>query len=246
MSTPAPRLDLHRAGDRFTTAWDGGQTHHSFSFGPHYDAANTGFGVLLLHDEHLLEAGAGFDPHPHRDLEIVTWVLQGSLAHQDSTGRYGSVGPGRVQRLSAGSGVRHSEQNPNLETLRFVQAWVVPDVPGQPPVYEERDFTAEVLGRGLVPVASGREHLGAVRLGNREVVLLVTRLDPGQTVALPTAPFLHLYVASGAVRVTGAGVLMAGDALRLTGAEGVTVTGVGVEEARNSEVLVWEMHAQLG
>lgn len=246
MSAPAARSDLHRSADRFTTVGDGFRTRHSFSFGPHYDAGNTSFGLLLVHDEHLLQAGSGFDLHAHRDLEIVTWVLQGSLAHQDSTGRSGSVGPGVVQRLSAGSGVRHSELNPTGEPLRFIQAWVVPDAAGRPPAHEQRSFDPAALGRGLVAVASGRDHPGAVRLGNRHAALLVARLAPGQALELPTAPWLHLYVASGAVRVAGAGVLAAGDAVRLTGAAGVTVEGVGVERTRHSEVLVWEMHAQLG
>ena len=107
-ATGEPLLQVQRAGERFVTEVEGIVTQHAFSFGQHYDPANTGFGTLLAHNDERLLSGRGFDDHPHRDTEIVTWVLSGSLLHQDSTGEVGIVHPGLAQRLSAGSGVVHA------------------------------------------------------------------------------------------------------------------------------------------
>lgn len=253
MSAPSPpSVDVRRAADRFCTRSDGIESRHSFSFGPHYDPGNTAHGLLVAHNEERLSPGAGFDPHPHRDMEVVTWVLEGSLAHTDSTGRSGVVVPGAVQRMSAGTGVLHSERNDENPldsgrpqgTTRFVQAWVVPDERGLEPAYEQQDVAPLLEGGALVPVASGLpEHVGAapVRLAQRAAALHVARLQPGQDVGLPEAPYLHVFVARGAVVLEGAGALEEGDAVRFTAAGGQRVTA-----SEPAEVLVWEMHAGTG
>jgi redox-sensitive bicupin YhaK (pirin superfamily) len=216
--------------DRFTSTADGVVTRHSFSFGHHYDPSNTGFGALVAHNDDVLSPGHGYDPHPHSDTEIVTWVLDGSLVHSDSDGRRGVVEPGTVQRLGAGSGVRHSERAGSAPT-RFVQMWLTPDEPGLPPVYE----LAPVDVRGLTAVASGIPALAtAVSLRVSGAVLYVARLAPGEDVALPDAPRLHVFVARGSASVSGVGVLDEGDAARFTDEVDIGVTGVGA-----CEVLVW-------
>ncbi|WP_261569618.1 pirin family protein [Frankia gtarii] len=251
--TPQREVDIRRAAERPATTIDWLDSKHSFSFGHHYDPANTHHGLLLVSNDDTVRAGAGFETHPHRDMEIVTWVLRGSLVHQDSTGNSGVIYPGLAQRMSAGRGILHSEKNdswrlagdgePHDEPVHFVQMWVVPDEQGITPGYEQLEIDGELLGGGLVPVASGmarHDGASAIRIRNRHAALHVARLGAGQSVALPDAPYLHLFVARGEVTLEGAGPLHAGDAVRFTGVGGQRLTGVAP-----AEVLVWEMHAAL-
>ena len=252
-ATLQPEVDVRRAADRFATKISWLDSHHSFSFGGHYDAANTHHGLLMVNNDDLVRPGSGFETHPHRDMEIVTWVLRGSLVHQDSTGHSGVIYPGLAQRMSAGTGILHSEKNDSwrldgtarhTDPVHFVQMWVVPEEQRITPGYEQAEIEPELLSGALVPVASGMDaHAGssAIRIRNRYAALHAARLDVGQHVELPEAPFLHLFVARGAVTLEGAGALSAGDAVRFTATGGQRVTAV-----EPSEVLVWEMHATIG
>ncbi len=245
------QIDVRRAADRFATRIDWLDSKHSFSFGRHYEAGNTHHGLLMVNNDDVVRAGAGFETHPHRDMEIVTWVLQGSLVHQDSTGHHGVIYPGLAQRMSAGRGIQHSEKNDSWrldgerheEPVHFVQMWVAPDDHGLDPGYEQLEIAADLLAGGLVPVASGMaKHAGeaAIRIRNRDAALHAARLDPGQSVTVPEAAYLHVFVARGAVTLEGAGALAAGDAVRLTATGGQRLTAT---EA--AEVLIWEMHASV-
>ena len=146
-------MEIHRADDRFRTASEWLDSRHSFSFGPHYDPANVGFGFLLAHNDDTVAPGTGFDTHPHQDLEIVTWVLRGALAHRDSQGNSGEVHPGLAQRMTAGSGIQHSEWNDGPDPVHYVQMWVRPDRLDLPPSYEQTEL--DLTTGELVPVASG-------------------------------------------------------------------------------------------
>jgi redox-sensitive bicupin YhaK (pirin superfamily) len=247
----APTVDIRRGQDRQATKISWLDSKHSFSFGQHFDPANTHHGLLLVNNDDIVSPGEGFETHPHRDMEIVTWVLRGSLVHQDSTGHSGVIYPGLAQRMSAGTGILHSEKNDSWriggeahrDPVHFVQMWVVPDGAGAKPGYEQLEIDEARLSSGLVPVASGMpEHADetAIRIGNRYAALHAARLAPGQSVELPEAPFLHLFVPRGRVTLEGAGELVAGDAVRFTATGGQRVTAT---EA--AEVLVWEMHATL-
>ncbi|MEZ5237118.1 MAG: pirin family protein [Acidimicrobiales bacterium] len=184
---PAPGIDVRRAADRFVTRTGWLDSRHSFAFGHHRDPRNTHHGLLLVSNDDVVAPGTGFDTHPHRDMEIVTWVLQGSLVHQDSTGNHGVIYPGLAQRMSAGRGILHSEKNdawrlggePHEDPVRFVQMWVVPDTDGIDPGYEQLELPAERLASGLVPVASGREDAhnddAAIRISNRFAALHAAR-----------------------------------------------------------------------
>ncbi len=183
-------------------------------------------------------------------MEIVTWVLQGSLVHQDSEGHRGILYPGLAQRMSAGTGILHSEKNDSWragggpvhdEPVHFVQMWVPPDEGGIPPGYEQLEIDDVLLRGGLVPVASGmrrHEGLSAIRIKNRHAALHAARLNPGDHVELPEAQFTHLFVARGNVDLERVGFLNEGDAARITGSGGQLVTAV-----EPAEILVWEMHA---
>ncbi len=244
----ASGVDIRRAADRAVTRTDWLDSRHSFSFGGHYDPANTHHGVLLVHNDDIVAPGRGFDTHPHRDMEIVTWVLRGALAHQDSAGHVGVIGPGLAQRMSAGRGILHAERNAAAadgtgEEVRFVQMWVAPDTRGLDPGYEQAEIDGRRLAAGLVPVVSGLAHhhaTGAVRIANRFAALHVARLRPGASVELPRAPYLHLFVAVGEVTLAGAGPLRAGDAARLTATSPQRVSATAP-----TEILLWEMHADL-
>jgi quercetin 2,3-dioxygenase len=244
-------VDVRRAGMRSGTRLGWLDSKHSFSFGRHYDPANSHHGLLLVNNDDTVKPGTGFETHPHRDMEIVTWVLQGSLVHQDSEGHTGVIYPGLAQRMSAGTGILHSEKNDSwplageahTDPVHFVQMWVVPDETGITPGYEQLEIGHELLAGGLVPVASGMpEHSGAaaIRIKNRYAALHAARLQPGQSVALPDAPFLHLFVPRGAVTLEGTGSLGTGDAVRFTATGGQRVTAT-----EPAEILVWEMHATL-
>ncbi|MCB0948690.1 MAG: pirin family protein [Mycobacterium sp.] len=245
-------VDIRRADDRAKTEIAWLDSKHSFSFGGHYEPENTHHGLLLVNNDDRVAAGAGFDTHPHRDMEIVTWVLRGSLVHQDSTGHSGVIYPGLAQRMSAGRGILHSEKNDSWtltgdhshsEPVHFVQMWVVPDEAGVTPGYQQVEIEDDLLRGKLVTIASGmpaHRDTAAIAIGNRYAALHGARLQPGDSVELPEAPYLHLFVATGEAVLEGAGPLHAGDAVRFTAAGGQRVTAIGP-----AEILVWEMHAEL-
>jgi len=251
---PSPAIDVRRSAERFATRIDWLDSKHSFSFGRHYDPSNTGHGLLLVNNDDVVRAGSGFDTHPHQDMEIVTWVMRGSLVHQDSTGHTGVIYPGLAQRMSAGTGILHSEKNDSWrldparsaheEPVHFVQMWVVPDEPGIAPGYEQLEIDDELMRGGLVVVASGmaaHESSAAIRIRNRYAALHVARLEAGRSVTLPEAPYLHLFVPRGTVDLEGAGALEEGDSVRFTATGGNAVTATG----EGAEILVWEMHATI-
>jgi quercetin 2,3-dioxygenase len=235
--------EIRRAADRALTTTSWLKSRHSFSFGDHYDPQNTHYGLLLVNNDDIVEPRSGFDTHPHRDMEIVTWVLQGELTHQDSTGNHGVIYPGLAQRMSAGSGILHSEKNDSSTApVHFVQMWVIPDETAISPSYQQHEIDEELLGSGLVPIASGIPgHDAAISLHNRNAALHGARLGSGDTVELPGAPYLHLFVPCGRPTVEGVGELEQGDAVRFTNADGQRLTA-----SEPTELLIWEMHTGLG
>ncbi|HVV76964.1 MAG TPA: pirin family protein [Mycobacteriales bacterium] len=245
-------VDVRRSGDRAKTRISWLDSKHSFSFGPHYDPSNTHHGLLLVNNDDIVAPGTGFETHPHRDMEIVTWVLTGALVHQDSVGNHGVIYPGLAQRMSAGTGIRHSEKNdsfgardtmgatPPADPVHFVQMWVLPDSAGATPGYEQLEIPDEAMRGKLTAVASGmprHRDETAIRIGNRDAALFAARLEPGDSVELPDAPYVHLFVPAGSVELEDAGELTAGDAARLTAAGARRVVAVSA-----AEILVWEMH----
>jgi quercetin 2,3-dioxygenase len=240
----AETIEVRRAGTRFRTQTAGTDTRHSFSFGVHYDPENVAFGPLLVHNDERVQTGAGYPDHRHRDAEILTWVLEGSLVHEDSAGNRGLVFPGLAQRMSAGAGIVHAERNDAFRLdssrpaapVRFVQMWLRPDTPGGPPSYQQRELDQGDLDAGWLPVASGHHPDAAIGLDSAGSTLWVTRLGPGTSRLLPPGNRQHVYLAGGEVEVSSVGRLVGGDSLRLTGGHQLRLTGV-----RAAELLVWEM-----
>lgn len=254
MAAPTrPHIDVHRGGDRLKTRVSWLNSKHSFSFGQHYDPDNTHHGLLLVNNDDVVLPGEGFDTHPHRDMEIVTWVLSGSLVHQDSIGNSGVIYPGLAQRMSAGAGILHSERNDSwrvgnaeshTEPVHFIQMWVAPDEPGITPGYQQLEVADQLRDGDLLPIASGmarHSSHSAIAIHNRHAALHIAALRPGRSVVLPDAPFLHVFVARGEASLEGTGVLYEGDAVRLS-----NTGGQRLESVDGAEVLVWEMHARIG
>ena len=211
-------------------------SHHSFSFADYYDPKFMGFRSLRVINEDRVAPGMGFGTHGHRDMEILSYVLSGKLAHKDSMGHEELLGPNEIQRMSAGSGIRHSEMNASPdEPVHFVQMWVLPDTPGVRPGYEQRDLNDELAKGGLVPLASGQGHDGAIAIHQRGAVLWGGRLSAGESAVVPAAPFVHVFVALGSGALEQAGDLAQGDAVRLSDSSELRFTA-GPEGA---ELLVW-------
>lgn len=207
-------VDLYAASARPVTRRLDRTTAHSFSFGRHYDAANLGFGPLVAHNDDLVSPGGGYPTHPHRDLEIVTWVLSGALVHTDSLGHRSVLAPGTVQVQSAGSGITHSElADATSGPTRFVQAWVRPDAPGGPP---SRSVATPELSPGLRRVAGGSDLPLAVAGASFWVGSV------SSSVIVPEAPLVHVFDAAS------------GDAWRIAGEP-----GRALELAAPGLLLVW-------
>ncbi|HWJ80822.1 MAG TPA: pirin family protein [Nocardioides sp.] len=224
-------VEIRRSTDRFVDRESGRMTRHAFSFGQHYRPDWASFGPMVCHDDHLLGAGKGFTDHPHSGLEIVTTVLSGSLEHRDSTGTARTLAAGGVAVLSAGVGVSHAELAPASGSARFVQVWLTPDDGGTEPAYAAAEVDA-AEGAGLVPVVGGG---GPLDIGVAGASYAVARLAAGETLALPAAPRLHVYLASGALlRSSLAEPLHDGDAFLMTGEPSYEVTA-----AVPTHLLVW-------
>lgn len=216
--------EVQRADDRFLTRGEGTSTRHSFSYGAHYDAANIGFGQLIAVNEETVEPGGGYELHHHADVEIVTWVLEGSLLHEDTAGNRGVITPGRAQRLSAGSGVQHSERNASgTDVLRFVQMMLRSDNVGEPS-YEQCDVAPDA---GML--------LPTVSVVQRKARLLLARCGQGDMVHVPAGELAFVHVTAGTASVAEH-LLNAGDSLRLSDAGAYDLFAQDL-----AEVLIWQM-----
>jgi len=212
-------------------------SYHSFSFADYHDPRHMGFGALRVINEDRVAPGSGFGTHGHRDMEIITYVLEGELGHKDSIGNGSVIRPGDVQRMSAGSGIRHSEYNhAQKEQTHFLQIWIEPNVRGIAPGYEEKRFeTADKRGR-LRLVASPDGADGSVLI-HQDARLYVGLFDGAETASLALTPGRRAYVhvARGSVSVNGI-ALEAGDALKVSEESGVVLAG-----GDNAEVLVFDL-----
>lgn len=212
-------------------------SRHSFSFADYHDPAHMGFRALRVINEDRVSPARGFGTHGHRDMEIVSYVLEGKLGHQDSLGTGSVIEPGDVQRMSAGTGVRHSEMNPSPgDPVHFLQIWLIPSKNGIAPSYEQKTFTdAEKRGR-LRLVASPDGHDGSVTI-HTDARLYAGLFDGEESAALELAPGRHAWVqvARGAIELNGQ-KMVAGDGAALSGETSLVLRG-GV----NSEVLVFDL-----
>lgn len=230
-------MNIRRAADRGHANWGWLDTHHTFSFANYYDPDHMGFRTLRVINEDRVSGGRGFGTHPHRDMEIITYVLDGALKHRDSMGNGSVIYPGEVQRMSAGTGVTHSEYNhDDTGAVHFLQIWIVPAERGLAPSYEQTAFSDDERRGTLRVVASPDGRDGSVTV-HQDVVLSATLLGEGESVTHTVAPGRHawIHVARGSVTVGGE-ALGAGDAAALSTAGDVDITGAG-----DAEVLVFDL-----
>ncbi|CAN5557308.1 pirin family protein [soil metagenome] len=212
-------------------------SYHSFSFGGYYDPDQMGYRSLRVINDDLVLPENGFGTHPHRDMEIITYILSGSLEHKDSMGNGRVISQGELQYMSAGTGVRHSEFNPSTEeAVRFLQIWIEPDAAGMKPRYAEKSLKdAETGMLHLVTSKTGRG--GSIEI-HQDADLYLARLEPSQAVthALGARRHAWLHVAEGTVKVNGE-TLSSGDAVSLTGKSALDIQGV-----QPSQVLLFDLN----
>ena len=231
-------LSIRRSEDRGHANHGWLDSYHTFSFADYYDAAHMGFRSLRVINEDRVQPGTGFGTHPHRDMEIISYVLEGALAHRDSTGQSGVIRPGDVQRMSAGSGITHSEVNASTkEPVHFLQIWLLPARQGQSPGYEQKYFKPSELENQLRLVASPTGEAGGITV-HQDVALYAARLSENSAVEHAAKPgrgvFVH--VARGQVLCNGQ-LLRTGDAAALEKEALVTLQGSGAA----SEVLLFDL-----
>jgi len=212
-------------------------TRHTFSFASYHDPRHMGFRSLRVINEDRVQPAEGFGTHAHRDMEILTWVLEGALEHKDSMGNGSVIRPGDLQRMSAGTGVTHSEFNPSREAgVHFLQIWLLPRERGLPPGYEQKRFPQEARRGRLRLIAAGDGREGAVTI-HQDADVWTALLQPGESVRHALAPgrYAWLHVARGAVSLNGA-TLGAGDGAALSDEAALEITG-----AASAEVLLFDL-----
>ncbi|WP_241133320.1 pirin family protein [Achromobacter insuavis] len=230
-------LTLRRSAERGHANHGWLDSFHTFSFANYYDPSHMGFGALRVINDDRIAAGRGFGTHGHRDMEIITYVLDGAIAHKDSMGSGSTIQPGNVQRMSAGRGVMHSEFNPRADKeTHMLQIWIEPNVTGIAPEYEEKAFTdAQKRGR-LQAVVSGDGIDGSMTI-HQDVRLYAGLFDGDESATLELAPGRRawVHVARGSLTVNGV-ALAAGDAVAISDETRVALSG-----GDNAEVLVFDL-----
>lgn len=209
-------------------------SHFSFSFDQYYDPKHMGFRHLRVINEDVIAPGQGFGMHPHRDMEILTWVLEGALEHRDSTGSHGVLRPGELQHMTAGSGVMHSEFNASKsDPVHLLQIWILPEHSGLKPAYEQKSFSGEKWN-GNFRLLAGKDAPIAIR---QDAKLYVAKMKPGEEISHSLEPKRHAWVqiARGTVRLNGK-ELTAGDGAAIS-----DETNLSFHAADTSEVLLFDL-----
>jgi quercetin 2,3-dioxygenase len=230
-------IELRRAGERGHAQHGWLDSWHSFSFADYYDPAHMGFSALRVINEDRIQPGTGFGTHGHRDMEIISYVLQGALGHKDSMGTGSTIVPGDVQRMSAGSGVRHSEQNhEKAGVTHFLQIWIEPSVRGIAPGYEQKHFDAASKRGRLRLVASPDGADGSVTI-HQDARIYAGLFDGAESARLPVASGrnAYLHLVRGKLTVNGT-PLSAGDALKMTG-----ISEVALDKGEGAEALLFDL-----
>jgi quercetin 2,3-dioxygenase len=226
-----------KANERFNATNDWLSAYWLFSFDFYYDPNNLAFGPLRVFNHDTIQPDSGFGMHPHKNMEIVTYVLEGTLDHKDSTGGTGHIRAGEVQRMTAGTGIYHSEYNSSPDqAVKLLQMWVLPNKNGLEPAYEQKRFSVEERTGKLLPVASGGQNNGALSI-NQDVTFYVSKLRGGDQIShqLGDTRKAFLYVIEGELSVNGQ-ALESGDQARITESEALTL-----EATAESEIILIDL-----
>jgi redox-sensitive bicupin YhaK (pirin superfamily) len=230
-------ITVRRAAERGKTDWGWLDSRHTFSFGDYYDPKHEGYRSLRVLNDDRVKAGAGFGTHGHRDMEILSYVLEGGLQHKDSSGGGGVIRPGEIQFMRAGTGVTHSEANASkTEPVHFLQIWIVPDVRGLAPTYDQKKVDDAQARSGFARLASRDGREGSIQV-HQDVDLFVAKLGAGQVRSYPIGPSRHLFVhlAQGDASLNGL-ALTAGDGAFLEDTPSLKLEGVS-----EAELLVFDL-----
>jgi hypothetical protein len=231
------RTELRKSQERGLAEHGWLKSFHTFSFADYHDPEHMGFGPLRVINEDRVQPGMGFGTHGHRDMEIISYVLEGGLAHKDSMGNGSVIRPGDVQRMSAGTGVRHSEFNASdKELVHFLQIWIEPDERGIAPSYEEKRFEDASKRGKLRLIASPDAREGSVKI-HQDADVYAALVDGGEAIEYkPRRPLVYVHVARGEVNVNGE-TLEAGDAMKLWDPEGA----IRIDGGRAAEILLFDL-----
>ena len=230
-------VEVRRSADRGRTKLGWLTSYHSFSFNQYYDPEHLHFGPLRVLNDDTVMPGTGFGAHPHDNMEIVTYVLEGALKHQDSLGTSGVIRTGEVQRMTAGTGIVHSEYNASdVEPVHFLQIWFFPDQRDLTPSYEQKRFTKDQNKNLFLPVASGQRGLGGVFI-HQDVTMYVSSLEASRelTHRLDNERGAYLFVADGSLRINDTSVSK-GDAAKVYNEQDVSIQAIV-----NSEVVLFDL-----
>jgi redox-sensitive bicupin YhaK (pirin superfamily) len=230
-------MTIRRSDERGMAEHGWLKSRHTFSFAEYYDAQHMGFGPLRVINEDRISGGTGFDTHPHRDMEIISYVVSGALRHRDSMGNVAIIRPGEVQRLSAGTGILHSEYNDeNERETHFFQIWITPDQRGVKPGYGQKSFEKELETKKLVQVISKDGKEGSIQI-HQDANMYISRLKKGDDLDFKPAEGKRLWVqlVKGQVQINDQ-VLKAGDALAAT-----EMTSAHFKAQEDSEMILFEL-----
>lgn len=237
MLQTSPKLTLRRAADRGRTDIGWLDSYHSFSFGEYHDPAHMAFRSLRVINDDIIAPATGFGEHPHRDMEIITWVLEGQLRHGDSLGNSEVLGPGELQYMSAGSGIRHSEYNASAtDPVHLLQIWIMPRTRGIKPRYGQKTIDRTARQNRFHPVVTSDGRDGTIPI-EQDATLAIANLDAGKSAAWQTKGDRHLYVqvARGTIEMLGE-KLTAGDAAMISETDSLTV-----KASSDAEVLLFDL-----
>ncbi|AEI41070.1 pirin family protein [Paenibacillus mucilaginosus] len=217
-------ISIYPAASRYSADHGWLQSNFSFSFGDYYDPDNTGFGPLRVFNDDTIQGGRGFGAHPHREMEIVSVVLQGELKHEDSTGHSAVTTFGEVQRMSAGTGIIHSEMNPSEEPVTLLQLWFTPDTKGLEPSYETSRYEVTAMKNALLPVVSNRSGEGIAHI-HQDMTIYLSELEGGRELLFeqPEGRRIFVFVMEGGLTLNGEQALSRRDAARITGTPSLRV-----------------------
>lgn len=230
-------IEVKKSNERGHTKIDWLDSRHSFSFGEYYDPKNIHFGSLRVINDDIIQPGEGFPTHPHRDMEIVTIILEGTVAHKDSSGGEGTITVNEIQRMTAGKGIMHSEFNASdTETLKLLQIWFIPNQQGLTPGYEQKKFSHEQKRNKLLKVVSGNREEGIIFI-NQDAEIFLSDLDTGIKLNYEVKDKRGVYIqlVEGTLNVNG-NKIEKGDALKISSEKNLELTA-----EKNAKIVLFDI-----
>jgi quercetin 2,3-dioxygenase len=230
-------IEIRKSDERGRTKIDWLDSYHSFSFGEYYDPKNIHFGPLRVLNDDLIQPGEGFPTHPHKEMEIVTIVTEGTVTHKDSSGGHGTIGVNEIQRMTAGKGVFHSEFNDSdIEALKLFQIWFIPNKQNLEPFYEQKKFSHQEKKNKLLKVVSGKKEEGIIFI-NQDAAIYLSDLDADTSIQYDVAPKrgVYIHIMDGRVFINGM-TLEKGDAAKI-----YEENNISIRAEKESQIMLFDL-----